>query len=94
MADWLDSLTDNVGKLVEKGANAYSTIKGASNTSSEEEAYLRGQLTTLAAVNQQEYDRDILKIGDAEISTSSVVWIIGGTLGMIAIVLGLKKLAK
>lgn len=92
--EWFDDLTNSLGELAVKGATAYSTIKGANSTSSEEEAYLRGQLNTVAAYQQMEADKGTLKIGGAEISTSSVLWIIGGTLGLMFIGFGLKKFIK
>lgn len=93
MADWWDSFTNGIGNIAEKGANVYATIKGA-NSSSEDEAFLRGQLSAVNYYQQQESARDTLKIGDAEVSTSSILWIIGGTLGLLFIGLGVKKLMK
>ena len=92
--EWFDDLTNSLGNLAVKGASAYSTLKSANNSTSEEEAYLRGQLNTVAAYQQMEADKGTLKIGDAEISTSSILWIIGGTLGLMFIGFGLKKFVK
>jgi len=90
--EWFDSLTDSLGKLGTTGANIYNTIKGAGT--SEEEAYLRGQLTAIQAQSQYDSDKNTVKIGDMAVSTSSILWIIGGTLGLIAVGLGIKNLVK
>ena len=90
--EWFKDITDSLGGLAVQGANAYNTIKGAST--SEDEAYLRGQLTAIQAQSQMDADNNTVKVGDVELSTSSILWIIGGTLGLIAIGLGLKKLVK
>ena len=58
----------------------------------EESAYLRGQLAGITQAQQEQAAEDTIKIGDVEISTSSILWIIGGTLGLLAIGLGVKKL--
>ena len=90
--EWFDDITKSLGNLAESGAKAYSTIKGS--TTSEDEAYLRGQLTAIQAQSQMDADNNTVKVGDVELSTSSILWIIGGTLGLIAIGLGVKKLIK
>ena len=91
---WFSSFLSDLGGLAETGAKAYATVKASKNASSEDEAFLRGQLSAVNYYQQAEQSANTLKIGDAEISTSSLVWIIGGTLGMIFIGLGLKKLVK
>lgn len=58
----------------------------------EESAYLRGQLAGITQAQQEQTAEDTIKIGDVQISTSSILWIIGGTLGLLAIGLGIKKL--
>ena len=58
----------------------------------EESIYLRGQLAGITQEQAKQQAKDTIKIGDAEISTSSILWIIGGTLGLLAIGLGVKKM--
>lgn len=58
----------------------------------EESIYLRGQLAGITQEQAKQQAKDTIKIGDAEISTSSILWIIGGTLGLLAIGLGIKKM--
>lgn len=90
--EWFDSLTNSLGNLAVQGATAYNTIQGTKT--SEEEAYLRGQLTAIAAQSQYDAQNDTIKIGDLETSKSSLLWVIGGTIGIIFIGLGIKKLIK
>lgn len=58
----------------------------------EESIYMRGQLAGITQAKQEQIAKDTVKIGDVEISTSSILWIIGGTLGLLAIGLGIKKM--
>lgn len=85
-SEFLQSVVD-VGK---QAGEVYQTWSGSETD--EESAYLKGQLAGLTQAQEQETAKDTIKIGDAEISTSSILWIIGGTLGLLAIGLGIKKL--
>ena len=85
-SEFLQSVVD-IGK---QAGEVYQTWSGSETD--EESAYLKGQLAGLTQAQEQETAKDIIKIGDAEISTSSILWIIGGTLGLLAIGLGIKKL--
>ena len=87
--DWSEFL-QNAVDLGKQAGEVYQTWSG--NETDEESAYLKGQLAGLTQAQQQETAKDTIKIGDAEISTSSILWIVGGTLGMLAIGLGIKKL--
>ena len=58
----------------------------------EESIYLHGQLAGITQEQAKQQAKDTIKIGDAEISTSSILWVIGGTLGLLAIGLGIKKM--
>lgn len=84
--DWVDGLVS-----VGKGAGeVYQSWTG--DSSSDEAAYLRGANDVLASQLQQQRDDTSIKIGDARISTTAILWIIGGTLGLLAVGLGVKKL--
>lgn len=85
-SEFLQSVVD-IGK---QAGEVYQTWSGSETD--EESAYLKGQLAGLTQAQEQETAKDTIKIGDAEISTSSILWIIGGTLGLLAIGLGIKKL--
>lgn len=86
-SDFISGITD-VGK---SAGEIYQSWQG-SNADSEETAYLQGQLAGLNQAQQREDSADIIKIGSMEISTNSVLWIIGGTLGLLAVGLGIKKM--
>ena len=93
MADWnwsdIISTAKNIGT---SGAEVYHAWKGDdSNADGEDTAYLRGQLAAMEAQQKAQLEADTLRIGDASISTSSLMWVIGGTLGLLAIGLGLKN---
>lgn len=84
--DWVDGLVS-----VGKGAGeVYQSWTG--DSSSDEAAYLRGANDVLASQLQQQREDSSIKIGDAQISTTAILWIIGGTLGLLAVGLGVKKL--
>lgn len=85
-SEFLQSAMD----LGKQAGDVYQSWSG--NETDEESAYLRGQLAGITQAQQQETAKDTIKIGEAEISTSSILWIIGGTLGLLAIGLGVKKL--
>ena len=87
---FLSDLTD-----VAKGAGeAYQSWTGTTKDADEENAYMRGQLAAIEANQKMDQAAGYIEIGDAVISTSSILWIIGGTIGMLAIGLGFKKLLK
>ena len=99
MADEKDSswsLNDiiDAGKSLGKAAGEiYSSFKG-SDTDSEETAYLKGQLAAINADKEAKTAANTIKIGDAEISTSSVLWVVGGTLGLLSVGLVLRSFLK
>lgn len=82
------------GKSLGKAAGEiYGSFKG-SDTDSEETAYLKGQLAAINADKEAKTAANTIKIGDAEISTSSVLWVVGGTLGLLAVGLVLRNFLK
>lgn len=84
--DWVDGLVS-----VGKGAGeVYQSWTG--DSSSDEAAYLRGANDVLASQLQQQREDSSIKIGDMQISTTAILWIIGGTIGLLAVGLGVKKL--
>lgn len=85
-SEFLGAATD-LGKAA---GDVYQSWNGSD--ADEESAYLRGQIAGITQTQQQQEAADTVKIGDVEISTSSILWIIGGTLGLLAIGLGIKKL--
>lgn len=82
---------DAAKKIGTSGADVYHAWTGTGEAD-EETAYLRGQLAGLQSAQAQQQSADTIKVGDMEISTSSILWIVGGTLGLLAIGLGLKKM--
>lgn len=88
MADWLDSLNS----VVSTGADAYSKILAAGSGSDAEAQYYKGMNDALVYADRNQAAKDTVTIGDLSISTSSILWVIGGTLGLLAIGLGIKKL--
>lgn len=93
MADWSwNDIIDTAKNLGKSGAEVYNAWKGNDNSADEETAYLKGQLAAMEANQKAQLDADTIHIGEASISTSSLMWVIGGTLGLLAIGLGLKKL--
>lgn len=87
--EWTEFLQSAMD-LGSKAGEVYQSWSG--NETDEESAYLRGQLAGITQAQQEETAKDTIKIGDAEISTSSIMWIIGGTLGLLTIGLAVKKL--
>lgn len=85
-SEFLQSAMD----LGKKAGDVYQSWNG--QEVDEESIYLRGQLAGITQEQAKQQAKDTIKIGDAEISTSSILWIIGGTLGLLAIGLGIKKL--
>ena len=86
-SDFVDA-AKNVGTA---GADVYKAWTGTGEAD-EETAYLRGQLAGLQAAQTAQQNADTVTVGDLSISTSSIMWIIGGTLGLLAIGLGFKKM--
>ena len=74
------------------GTAAGEVYQAWTNTGSDEEAYLRGQLAGIQQTQQAQRDSDTLKFGGVEISTSSLIWIIAGTVGLLMIGRAAKKL--
>ena len=92
MSDWSwNDVIDAAKNLGKSGAEVYNAWKG-NDGNDEETAYLKGQLAAMQANQQAQMEADTIHIGEASISTSSLMWVIGGTLGLLAIGLGLKKL--
>lgn len=88
-SSWLDTIIS-----AGKGAGEiYNSFVG-NDESSEETAYLKGQVDTLNKQSADKADEGIIRIGGLEISTSSVLWIVGGTLGLLAIAMMFKKVVK
>lgn len=91
--DWsFSDFVDAAKKLGTSGAEVYNAWKGDTSAQDEETAYLKGQLAAMEASQKSQLEADTIRIGDASISTASLLWVIGGTLGLLAIGLGLKKL--
>lgn len=84
--------SDIISGAVELGKGAAEVKNAWDGNDSEETAYLRGQLAGIQATQDSQRAADTIKIGDFEISTSSMLWIFGGTLGLLAVGLGIKKL--
>lgn len=91
MADFSD-LWDGLNKTAETAVNAYTGILKAKSDGKAEAQYYKGMNDALVYSQNQENDRDLIQLGNLSISTSSVLWIIGGTLGLLAIGIGVKKL--
>lgn len=87
---WWNDVISGATELGKGAGSVYQAFNGSS--SKEDEAYLRGQNEALSNQLKASQDADIIKIGSLEISTSSVLWIIGGTLGLLAVGIGIKKL--
>lgn len=85
---WLDTLIS-----VGKGAgDIYNSFVG--NESAEETAYLKGQVDTLNKQAEEKNTAGILKIGNFEIATSSILWIVGGSLGLMLVASMFKKVVR
>lgn len=85
---WIDTIVS-----VGKGAGEiYNSFTG--DESAEETAYLKGQVDALNKQAEEKAAADTLKIGDFEISTSSVLWIIGGSLGLLAVAAMFNKVLR
>ena len=80
---WFDTLVEGAGKL---GSTGFT------DDDDSEKAYLQGQIAGITSEQNRQEAAGTIKIGDVEISTSSILWIVGGTLGLLAIGLGIKKL--
>ena len=92
MSDWsFSDLVDAAKKVGTSSADVYKAWTGTGEAD-EETAYLRGQLAGMQSAQAQQQNAETVRIGDVEISTTSILWIVGGTLGLLAIGLGLKKM--
>lgn len=90
---WWDKITlDNVISAGKGAGEIYKSFLG--DESSEETAYLKGQVDALNKQAEEKAAADTLKIGDFEISTSSVLWIIGGSLGLLAVAAMFNKVVR
>lgn len=87
--EWTEFLQSAID-LGKQAGDAYQAWNG--QEVDEESIYLRGQLAGITQEQAKQQAKDTIKIGDAEISTSSILWVIGGTLGLLAIGLGIKKM--
>lgn len=88
MADWVDALNQTVNTA----ANAYATIAAAESGGEAEAKYYQGMNDALIYADKSNKDKSTVTLGNLSISTSSILWIVGGTLGLLAIGLGIKKL--
>ena len=78
-SSWLDTFIS-----IGKGAgDIYNSFVG--NEDAEETAYLKGQVDALNKQAEEKEAANTIKIGDFEISTSAVLWILGGSLGLLAV---------
>lgn len=91
MAD-LSDLWEGLNQTVATGADAYSKILAAESGNKAEAEYYKGMNDALVYADKNQQDKDTITLGNLSISTSSILWIVGGTLGLLAIGLGLKKL--
>lgn len=91
MASFSD-LWDGLNQTAGTAVDAYVKILGAKSDSKSDAQYYKGMNDALVYAQNQKNDRDIIQLGDLSISTSSLLWIIGGTLGLLAIGIGVKKL--
>lgn len=89
MASWSD-LVDGLEKIGSAGANVYKAF--SAEDGAEETAYLKGQLAGIQATQQAQEEANTIRIGDTSISTSSLLWIVGGSLGLLLIGIAAKKL--
>ena len=89
MADWSD-IWSGLNDTLTTGVNAYTQIATAKQAG--ESKYYKGVADTLAYERQQADSSGQITIGDMTISTSSILWIIGGTLGLLAIGSAVRKL--
>lgn len=86
---WFDSLVDGAAKLGSAAGNIYNSF---SSDDDAETAYLQGQVAAMQQQQNREYESGIVKIGGMEISTNSILWIMGGTIGLLVVGLAAKKL--
>lgn len=91
MAEFSD-LWDGLNQAVNTGVDAYTKIAQAESGSKAEAEYYKGMNDALVYSAKNQADKDVITLGDMQISTSSILWIIGGTLGLLAIGIGIKKL--
>jgi len=90
---WFSSLISGAVELGKGTADVVNSFKGG-DESAEETAYLRGQVDALNAAAEAKTDSETIRIGDLEISTSSILWIVGGTVGILAMAMMLKNVVK
>ena len=88
MAEWFDGLNQTLST----GADAYAKILAAESSSDAEAKYYKGMTDALVYADQNQTGKDTITVGDLSISTSSLLWVIGGTLGLLAIGIAVKKL--
>lgn len=74
------------------GVNAYTSILKAKSEGKAEAQYYKGMNDALVYSQNQENERGTVQLGNLSISTNSILWIIGGTLGLLAVGIGIKKL--
>jgi len=91
MADFSD-VWDGLNKAVNTGVDAYTKILTAESGSEAEAQYYKGMNDALIYSAKDQQAQDTITLGSLSISTSSILWIIGGTLGLLAIGIGIKKL--
>lgn len=91
MADWSD-LWDGLNNTLSTGVDAYTKIATAQNAGKSEAQYYKGMNDALVYQQQRDAKSGEIQIGDMTISTSSILWIIGGTLGLLAIGAAVRKM--
>lgn len=89
MADWSD-IWAGLNNTLTTGVNAYTQIATAKQGAKTD--YYKGINDALVYQQQQEAAKGEIQIGDMVISTSSILWIIGGTLGLLAIGAAVRKM--
>lgn len=86
---WWDKFIEGAGSL---GSTASDIIGAFGDDDDANSAYLQGQIDAIKNEQNREDTSGIIKIGDVEISTSSILWIVGGTIGLLLIGVAAKKL--
>ena len=85
-------LWDGLNQTASNAVDAYVKIKSADAASKSDSQYYKGMNDALVYSQNKANERDTIQLGGLSISTSSILWIIGGTLGLLAIGIGVKKL--
>lgn len=86
---WWDKFISGAGSL---GSTAADIIGAFGDDDDANNAYLQGQIDAIKNQQNRDDTSGIIKVGDVEISTSSILWIVGGTIGLLLIGVAVKKL--